>query len=344
MEKLVIGKTIKIPCMRRGLVKYTNETILVNQDALEKLAKTSYGIPVVIEHPGIKIDSENLKELPIVGRVADMHYNGEKDEWEVHFVIDTQEAIDLLEKGWGVSTAWFGDDYGAGGTYNNIAYDRELLEGRYEHLAIVEHPRYEMAKGPIFYNSIDKILVPEVKKDDNINSNSQKNGGKKMFGKIFRTIREEIKCNENEDFEVEVDGKNVPLANILDEMKTMESKKNAEPEKKTLSGEDLIEYNGEKITVNELVKRYNELKTASVEPEKEEKENAEPKKEEKAEKEETPEEKEETPEEKEEKAKTNSRFESMEHTHQNSNPEVDESQFVTLRERTDAGRKAYGSK
>jgi hypothetical protein len=353
-EKLVIGKTIKIPAMRRGLVKYPKETVLVNQAALEQLAKTSYGIPVVIEHPGIQINPETIKSIPVHGRVADMHYDEKTDEWSVHFVIDTQEAVDKLNNGWGVSTAWYGDKYGNSGTYNAIPYDRELIEGHYEHLAIVEDPRYEMAKGPIFYNS-KKDLISEIKKDT-INDNSQKSGGSKMLFKLFRMVREEIKTNENEQFMLNIAGNEVPLANVLEEMKTMEAKKNEEEKKKseqkakTLNGEDLVEHNGEKISVNDLVKRYNELKKGEGEADsKKNEETEEEKKEKEAEAKKNAEAEEKKK--KEEEAKENAlkeaekkRFEELKNTHDNASNDVNAEEFVTQAERVKAGSERYGSK
>jgi hypothetical protein len=371
-EKLVIGKTIKIPAMRKGLVQYPNEVILVNQACLEQLAKTSHGIPVVIEHPGVKLDSETIKDIPIVGRVADMHYDTEKDEWSVHFVVDTEEAVSKLKSGWGVSTAWFGDEYGPAGTYNAVPYDRELIKGHYEHLAIVKDPRYEMAQGPVFYNS--KNSLANDTKSDTINDNSQKSGGSTMLFKLFRTIREEIKANEKEQFMLNIAGQDVPLSNVLEEMKSMEAKKNEEEKKKeeagkTLNGEDMVEYNGAKMSVNELVEKYNCMKkNAEDKPEDkkpEEKENAkalegkETKEEEKLEEKENAESDEEKKKkeeeakknadeakkkEDEEKAKVNSRFEELKDIHENSNPELDLKEFVTLRERVEAGRSRYGVK
>lgn len=363
-EKLIIGKTIKMPAMRRGLVKYPEETILVNQNALEKLAKTSYGIPVVIEHPGVKITPENFKDIPVHGRVADMTYDEKTDEWMINFVVDTQEAVDCLNSGWGVSTAWIGENYGPSGTYNAMPYDRELLEGKYEHLAIVKDPRYEMAKGPVFYNS--KNSLQEKSKGSNIIDNSQKTGSKKMLFKLFRMIKEEIKTNENESYMLNIAGQDVPLANVLEEMKAMEEKKNAEDkdkeeeEKKALNGDDMVEYNGQKMTVNELVEKYNCMKKNSEGTkglkkfaEEEEKEEAhKDEKEEEKENEETKEEKEKKEnedKEKDEDAKQNAlkekeRFDALKETHDNAHSDLVNEEFVTLKQRREAGNERYGSK
>ena len=93
MTKLVVGKTIKIPAMRRGLCAYSDETVHLPQSTLEKLAHTAHGIPVVIDHQ--MVNAANVERV-VVGRVADMHYDADTDTWDAHFVCDTQEAIDRL--------------------------------------------------------------------------------------------------------------------------------------------------------------------------------------------------------------------------------------------------------
>lgn len=362
-EKLVIGKTVKIPCMRPGLCRYDqeNETILLSAETLAEMSKTSHGIPVIIDHQDV--DSGNVEQVT-VGRVADMHLEDD-GVWWAHFVVDTQDAVDRLQNGWGVSTGYGVLGKGPGGTLNNVPYDAEVTEAKYLHLAIVQRPRYEMAKGPVFYNSLQQGGEVATIVDK---GNPQKNsGGSRMSFKLWRTKREEVKCNEAEDMMVEVDGKSKSLNDLLNEMHGMEMKRQADEDKsKLMNGDDEVEYKGEKIKVNELVKRYQELKgvgcekpaenseqpkeeqplqnadEAKVEP----KENAEEPKEEKenAEEKETPAE-----EKKEEKqnsmpVESTEHFQTLENAHDQGNMPTDPiGEFQTLKQRVDAGRAAYGS-
>jgi hypothetical protein len=275
---LAIGKVIKMPCMRRGLCAYSKETILVSQETLIKLSPSAMGIPVVIDHPSELITDENIKDINTVGRVADLHYESYEDSWYAHFVIDKQEGIDLLQNGWGVSTAWFGDKYADGGTHNNVGYDRELLEGRYEHLAIVKTPRYEMAVNPIFLNS-------NTCKDNNTDSTIDNTYVKKiieterapnMIGKLFKRLvtREELKTNEGEELFVNIDGKDIALNDVIKEvtelkMNTKKEEEKKEEEKKMANEADEVDVDGEKMTVAQLKKAYkNKCKSNETESEK----------------------------------------------------------------------------
>lgn len=358
MAEMTVGKTIRMPCMRRGLVAYPDETILVPQNALEAMSATAFGIPVTIEHPGQPIDSESLKEIKVVGRVAKFDYESNSDLWFADFVVDDDEAVKLLQSGWGVSTAWYANDYTNGGTYNNVPYDRELVSAKYEHLAIVRNPRYEMAVDPVFMNS--KETDTRQPTDDistiTVNSHSNTLGGIKMFAKIWRTIREEVKANENEELVLELEHGQVPLSQIVEELKASRAAKTQEaapeeekmPMKKVLQNEDEVEVDGKKMRVQDLVAEYMESKkNAEMMCEKDPKESGmdeEEEKENKYNEEDEEEEKENEEDEEEEKLKPNARFNSLKSAYENgANVEIQD-QFVSLHERVAMGRAAYGSK
>lgn len=382
MAEMAVGKTIRMPCMRRGLVSYPDETILVTQNSLDELAKTAYGIPVVIEHPGIPINGQSIKDIKVVGRVAKFDYEPEADLWWAEFVVDDDDAVQLLKSGYGVSTAWYGQDYKNGGTYNNVPYDRELLTARYEHLAIVKNPRYEMAKDPVFLNSKVQDTRQPQSEPSNIlvNSTSSPIGGFKMLAKIWRTVKEEVKANENEELVLELEHGQLPLSKVVEELKSMKAKEAAKneamegPKSRVLNADDEVEVDGRKMKVHELVSEYHaakkhaddsEAKEQSEEKE-EAKEHAEDKDDDKAkehseEKEEAKEHSEDKDDDKKEHSddddkdrkdaeqKCNSqdeyaRFNSLKDAYENGKSVEITTQFVSLRERVDMGRSRYGTK
>lgn len=381
MAEMAVGKTIRMPCMRKGLCAYHDETVYLTQDVLEQLAQTGHGIPVTIEHPEGAITDENVAEVS-VGRVSRMDYEPSEDLWYAEFVVETEEAAKLLRDGWGVSTAWYGDEYASGGTLNNVPYDREVKRAHYEHLAIVKTPRYEMAIGARFLNS--KAGQQDTAPSTIVENPPPTSRGKFMLGRVWKmiTTKEEIKTNANEDLHVEVDGESKPLKNILEEMKTMKDKQEAAaPEKRMLCGEDEVEVDGKKMSVNELIKAYKDACAGGMKPEEmkaegeaeaekheqgplevEVKHEEEPmaagkdedeeKKEaaadeEKAEgaAEDEDEKKKKEGEDEGEKKKVNERFAKVKELHENGviEPEI-ESQFTSTRERVDMGRARYGSK
>ena len=354
--EMSIGKVIKMPCMRSGLCKYPNETILVSKQTLELMAPTSMGIPVVIDHPDIPVTDATIGELPVVGRVADMHYDDENEHWLAHFVIDDTRALELLKQGYGISTAWYGEKYTGGGTFNNLPYDREVVSARYEHIAIVASPRYEIAVGPVFMNSADpdKIDGHDGQNAVNIKQALTKEGGK-MLSKVWKklTSREDFVTNAGEEIMVDIDGQDKPLSEVI-ELARHANKKNADEEKKDeekkeakVNGEDKVDVDGENMTINDLVAAYKDFKKASKKNADEEKEDEEKKKENE---EETDAEK--KKEEKDDKKENSTdedpeviaeRFNALDDAHKNGLDVVDGMGHLSLYERMAMGQKRYGS-
>lgn len=144
--------------IKEGLVHYNDKgedkLYLVTNDALQKMNKSFEGKPVYIRHVA-EVDLDKMKEQS-VGRVVKSFYNEFDGAWWLEMVLD-DEAIGAVEKGWAVSNAYLPTEYGAGGVYHDITYDKEVKDGVYEHLAIVDNPRYEEAV----------IMTPDEFKDFN---------------------------------------------------------------------------------------------------------------------------------------------------------------------------------
>ena len=343
MTTMVVGKVIRMPAMRAGLCEYPedNERVLLSQETLAAMAPTMRGCAVVLNHQ--IVDSSNVEQLH-VGRVADMEYNAERGEWDALFVVDDQQAVDKLNQGWGISTAYRIKDSGPGATLNNVPYQREVRGAVYDHLAIVPNPRYEMARNPMFLNS--KVLSSS-ESAGTINPRNQSGGT--MIGKILRKLMttQEVKLNANEEAVIKVGQAEMKLADVISAVHEHEMKTNGT--KVLLNGDDTVEYNGTSMTVNELVAKYNESKafegkeTAEEEKKEEEekKKNAEKEAEEKKNAEKEEEEKKNAEKEKEEKE--NSNFAALKAAKENGAAVDQSAQYQTLEERVEHGKKLFGS-
>jgi len=352
---LPVGKVIRMPCMRSGVVQYKDEKVLVTKNALDAMSSSAHGIPIIIEHPDSPITHENIDKLPVVGRVSGLQYNDLDECWYADFIVDDEAAVKLLEDGYGVSTAWYPDQYAGGGTYNNVVYDRELLSGKYEHLAIVARPRYEMAKNPIFVNSKGGQTQDTMSK---INISNTRSGS--MIGKFLKKIvsREEIKTNAGEEMFVEIDGQEIGLADAIEQIKSA---------KLMLNGTYEYDVDGVKVSVGDLIAAYKTLKKNAdddeekAKKEKEDKEKADKEKkenDEKAEKEKADKEAaDKEAADKKEAAKKNgvdeeteaslmqARFNAIEEAYQKGDMTVeDNSACLSLHERAEIGARLYGSK
>lgn len=209
--------------IKEGLVHYRNkdgedELYLVKDEALKKMNSSFEGKPIYIRH----VDEVNLETMKndAAGYVVKSFYNEFDGAWWAEIIAD-DEAQGYIEKGWAVSNAYLPTELGSGGVYHDIGYKKEVINGEYEHLAIVDNPRYEEAV----------IMTPEEFKNFN-------EGRKAELEKLKNSKENEMTEEEKSQFKAELlDSLKNSLAdmikdtvkNAMDE-KTEEDKKNAADE------------------------------------------------------------------------------------------------------------------
>ncbi len=140
-----LPKTYYARHIKEGLVHYLEngkDTLyLVKNDALEKMNKSFKGCPVYVRH----VDSVNMDKLreEADGYVVRSFYNEFDGAWWTEMLVVSDEGHEAIKKGWAVSNCYSPTEYGNGGVYHDIDYQKEVKNGVYEHLAIVPNPRYE---------------------------------------------------------------------------------------------------------------------------------------------------------------------------------------------------------
>lgn len=129
-----------------GLVSYEDQNagvLKVSKEALDKFVYSLVGCPVIIKHQRVKND--NVDDIR-VGVVSGVNFSPEDGWYWCEGVIWDAEAIKLIEQGWSVSCCFvMTESTGESGEWHNMPYDDELINGLFEHLAIVPNPRYEEA-------------------------------------------------------------------------------------------------------------------------------------------------------------------------------------------------------
>lgn len=205
--------------IKEGLVHYLengeDKLYLVKNEALMKMNASFEGKPIYIRHVD-EVDLDKMKE-EAVGYVVKSFYNEFDGAWWVEVIAD-DEAQGYIEKGWAVSNAYLPTELGSGGEHHDISYAKEVKNGVYEHLAIVNNPRYEEAV----------IMTPEEFKDFN--------EGRKAELEKLKNSKENEMLSEEDKNEILNSLKN-SLADLVKdavknavEEKVEEDKKNAEDE------------------------------------------------------------------------------------------------------------------
>lgn len=197
------------------LEKGEDKIYLVRDEALKKMNASFEGKPIYIKHVD-EVNMDTLKE-DANGYVVKSFYNEFDGAWWAEIIAD-DEAQSFIEKGWAVSNAYLPTELGSGGVYHDIDYDKEVKNGVYEHLAIVDNPRYEEAV----------IMTPEEFKNFN--------EGRKAELEKLKNSKENKMLSEEEKTEL-LDSLKNSLADMIKdtvknamEEKQVEDKKNAEDE------------------------------------------------------------------------------------------------------------------
>ena len=181
------GKLFRSRFIQPGLAGYPGQygNALIKKKNLDRFIYTLRGKPVTINHKSEITDDDK------VGIVNDVWFNPDDGWYWCNGVIWDEAAQNLItDKGWSVSCSYCYtkcDD--TGGTENNIPYDIEFLDGEFEHLAIVDNPRYERAN--IVFNS--KTVIANATEDTQGNLHSESNGQFVSKSGVNPNYREELK-------------------------------------------------------------------------------------------------------------------------------------------------------
>lgn len=259
--------------MYPGLAEYAEPgkqpfRIFLNESTIRKMDPTFAGRPVFVRH--VENVDENVDEVKLVadGWVVESFYNQADGKHWVKFITVSERAAEAIRQGWRLSNCYVPKGpYGSGGLWNGVSYDHEIKDGEYEHLAIVNDPRYE--------ESI--ILTPEQFKEHNSQkleelkklSNEKEPKGMKL--NFFKRTKIENELDlENMLVILPKSKKEMSLSALVNSMDDMEVL--SKEEKQMANVGHYVKLGEEEMTVDELVKKYQELCAAKTENEVEEEE------------------------------------------------------------------------
>lgn len=235
-----------------GVCAYADETILIGEDALKQMDKTFAGKPIYVNHQ--KVNLANLQEQAD-GYVSESFYLPEDGAHWAKMIIVSGKGQEAIRKGWKVSNAYVPDEFGVGGEWHNIPYNREVMKAHYTHLALVDDPRYEEAE---VMTPEDFKMYKEQKREQlkSLENAKTKGEGKTMKWKLFK--RTEV-TNSDDLSNTMVELSNGTAISIGEMVNSVE-KDLKEKEEANKCNEDLLEkvikVNGEDMTVGELVEAF----------------------------------------------------------------------------------------
>lgn len=251
-----------------GVCAYKDETILIGEETLKEMDKSFSGKPIYINHQ--EVNPDTMKE-EAVGYVVESFYLPEDGtHWAKILIID-DKGHDAIKNGWKVSNAYQPTEFGVGGEWHNVPYNREVMNGYYTHLALVDNPRYEEAE--ILTPEEFKKYKEEKKEQLEQLQNSKEKGETKMSWKLFAK-KQVDKSDDISNVMVELsNGSAVSIAEMVNSVEKDLKDEEVKEDKKNAchNDEDImaktVKVNGEDMTVADLVEAFEKKDKKNAEEE-----------------------------------------------------------------------------
>lgn len=233
-----------------GVAQYQYEDgakrVFISEATAKQMNSTFEGKPVYIGHVD-KIDEQSF--LQAHGYVVRSFYNEADGHHWAEFIVTDKQAQEAINKGLRLSNAYFPTDTGAGGEWHGMDYEQEILNAEYEHLAIVDDPRYAES---VILTPDEFKKYNEGKKEELYKYLNQKES-KKMKFNIFK--KEKLK--NQADYEGMVfELPESKVEKTIEELVTLADKVESGEMKNEIAMEDVVKVNEEDVTIKELVECY----------------------------------------------------------------------------------------
>lgn len=242
--------------------------IFLNEKTIRSMDSNFAGKPVFVEHVENVSDSVDEVKNEADGWVVESFFNSADGKHWVKFVIVSENGKRAVKNGMRLSNAYIPKTVLVSGVWNGVEYSKEVVSAEYEHLAIVENPRYEESV----------ILTPEQfkkyneqQKEELIRIANSKEGDGKMKLNFFK--REKV---ENAGIDIESTRVELPLSkkeftiseivNAYDKVLNMDG---------YASPDHMVKVGNEEMSVKQLVKKHMEQCNDMEEMKKSKEENSE---------------------------------------------------------------------
>lgn len=256
--------------MVEGLAEYADPgvepyRIYIGETTIKNMNPSFQGKPVYVEHVDEVDESDLERDQELDGVVVRSFFNKSDGKNWAEFVVFTEAAKTAIKMGWKLSNAYVPTQFSGGGENHGASYVKEVTGGEYEHLAIVQHPRYE--------ESI--ILTPEQFKAYNgekeieltrlANSKNKKENGKMgTLAKlnIFKRTKVENSIDLNGLMvELPKSKKEMLLTDVVTKFDAIQNMNGY------ANGDHMVKVGEDEMSVNDLVTKHMEMCNAAAEKE-----------------------------------------------------------------------------
>lgn len=250
--------------------------VLVSENTIKQMDRSFPGRPVFVDHVE-NVDYAKI-QTEADGYVVDSFFNKADGKHWAKFIVVTDKGKEAIAKGFSLSNAYIVKGKSAGGAWHGVDYAYEVVDGEYDHLAIVPNPRYQesVILTPEEFKAYNQTKETELLKLANSKEKEPpmfnlftkqkseadlskmtvvlpKSGKEVDISKLINEADEkEMKNTDSSDADAKAAGANPPAGT-----EALKAVVKAEPV--MANGEHMVECAGGKMSVNELMEKYNAL-------------------------------------------------------------------------------------
>lgn len=236
--------------MAPGIAEYREPgqepfTILINEDVIKKMDPSFVGCPVFLGHVE-DVTKDEIKNAD--GYVIESFFNKNDGKHWAKFIVVTQEGQTAIQNGFKLSNAYKPSILGGGGQWHGAKYDKEVKGAKYNHLAIVENPRYTES---VIY-TVEEFKAYNAAKEAELKQLANSKGEEtNMFFKKAKLENElDIKNTMVQLPKSKVEMSIETMITEMDVVKNMHGYAN---------GDHMVKVGDSEMSVNDLVKKHGEV-------------------------------------------------------------------------------------
>jgi hypothetical protein len=230
-------------------------TVLLNESVIRNMGPSFAGKPIFVQH--VDDVEQNLDELrgEVDGWVIESFFNQADGKNWAKFIVVSEKGLAAIKEGWRLSNAYFPECEERPGNWNGVPYERVVVDGEYEHLAIVQNPRYEesVIMTPEQFKNYNEKQTVELKRLANSQDKKKENP---MALKLFkRTKLENAPDLDGMIVELPKSKKEVLVTKAIEEYDKLVNMNGY------ANGDHMVKVGdkGDEMSVNDLVKKHLEM-------------------------------------------------------------------------------------
>jgi hypothetical protein len=229
--------------------------VFINEDTIRQMNPSFAGRPVFVEHVDEVDDDVNTLRNEADGWVIESFFNAADGKTWAKFIIVSDRGLAAVKKGYRLSNAYIPNLAETKATWNGVDYQRVVTGGEFEHLAVVQNPRYEesVIMTPDEFKAYNENLKTELIRLANSKEKKEKT---KMGMKLNIFKRQKVENSKEVDFdglivELPKSKKEVSLVKVVEEYdKIMNMNGYA-------NGDHMVKlHDDSEMSVNDLVKAH----------------------------------------------------------------------------------------